>query len=172
MTEYTLRRATLADAEALSDIGAATFIETFSHLYPETDLKLFLPSAYGLDRTIIDLKDPTKASWLVEENDIVVGYASAGPCDLPHEDVSGRSLELKRFYLLKRHQNGGIGHRLWGQVLDWMTAQSPIDLWIGVWSKNYGAQRFYLREGFAKVGEYGFKVGSTIDHEYILRRVG
>jgi RimJ/RimL family protein N-acetyltransferase len=39
-----------------------------------------------------------------------------------------------------------------------------------VWSENHGAQRFYAREGFEKVGEYGFKVGRTVDHEFILRR--
>ena len=170
MSEPTLRRATLSDAQALSDIGAATFIETFGHLYPAQDLEAFLPSAYGLERTNLDLEDPNKASWLVEKDSHVVGYASAGPCDLPHHDVSTRSLELKRFYLLKAHQNGGVGGRLWTRVLDWMTAQTPPDLWIGVWSENHGAQRFYLRQGFAKVGEYGFKVGSTTDHEHILRR--
>lgn len=170
MTSLTLRRAMLADAAALSDIGAATFIETFGHLYPAQDLEEFLSSAYSLERATSDLVNANKASWLVEEGGRVVGYASAGPCDLPHEAVSQSSLELKRFYLLRAYQNGGIGGRLWTQVLDWMTAQSPPDLWIGVWSENYGAQRFYLRQGFEKVGEYGFKVGSTTDHEHILRR--
>jgi ribosomal protein S18 acetylase RimI-like enzyme len=51
-----------------------------------------------------------------------------------------------------------------------MTEQSPPDLWIGVWSENLGAQRFYARRGFQKVGEYGFHVGRTIDREFILRR--
>ena len=39
-----------------------------------------------------------------------------------------------------------------------------------MWSENFGAQRFYGREGFEKVGEYGFRVGATVDHEFILRR--
>jgi ribosomal protein S18 acetylase RimI-like enzyme len=51
-----------------------------------------------------------------------------------------------------------------------MAAQAPPDIWIGVWSENLGAQRFYARRGFEKVGEYGFPVGKTLDHEFILRR--
>ena len=35
----------------------------------------------------------------------------------------------------------------------------PRTLWIGVWSENLGAQRFYARYGFEKVGEYEFSVG-------------
>jgi hypothetical protein len=28
----------------------------------------------------------------------------------------------------------------------------------------------YEKRGFVRVGEYGFKVGETIDHEFIFRR--
>jgi len=39
-----------------------------------------------------------------------------------------------------------------------------------VWSENFGAQRFYARYGFEKVGTYEFPVGQTRDLEFILRR--
>ena len=45
------------------------------------------------------------------------------------------------------------------------------DVWIGVWSENYGAQRLYRRFGFDKAGEYEFVVGETRDREFIFRRV-
>jgi len=38
------------------------------------------------------------------------------------------------------------------------------------YAQNVGAQRFYGRYGFKKVGEYGFPVGKTVDHEFILKR--
>ena len=170
MADLIIRRAEPADADALAEIGAVTFVETFAHLYPEDDLRGFLAEAYGLARTQADLDHPQKASWLVEDEGRVVGYATAGISDLPHPEVGPKSFELKRFYMLKTCQNGGIGGRLWTVVLDWMLAQDPADLWIGVWSENHGAQRFYGRHGFEKVGEYGFKVGKTTDQEFILRR--
>ena len=46
----------------------------------------------------------------------------------------------------------------------------PRTLWVGVWSENFGAQRFYARYGFDKAGEYLFPVGATRDHEFIFRR--
>lgn len=170
MQEAIIRRAGPEDAAALSDIGAATFAETFGHLYPKDDLDAFLLEAYGLERTRADLARPDKAQWLVEVDGQVVGYALAGPCDLPHDEVAPTSLELKRFYLLKPWQGGGLGGRLFDVVMAWLEQDGPQDLWIGVWSENHGAQRFYLRHGFVKVGDYGFKVGSTVDHEFILRR--
>jgi diamine N-acetyltransferase len=165
-----VRRAGLADAEALSAIGEATFRETFGHLYPPADLEPFLAEAYDPARSRADLADPAKASWIVEADGAVVGFALAGPCNLPHPEVTPESGELKRIYLLKAWQNGGLGRRLFAETLAWLQAQGPRDVWIGVWSENHGARRFYERQGFEKVGEYGFVVGNTVDGEYILRR--
>jgi len=165
-----LRRADLADAEALAAIGRATFTETFGALYPPKDLARFLAEAHSLEQARADLADPAKAVWLAEAGGQAVGYALAGPCDLPHPDVRPEDGELKRLYLLRSAQKGRLGGRLLTAALQWLLAAGPRVLWIGVWSQNLGAQRLYARHGFGRVGEYGFTVGETIDHEFILRR--
>ena len=170
MTLPTIRRATSADAEALSRIGAETFTETFSHLYPPEDLAAFLEATYAVENSRRDLVDPDKAVWLVEAGGAVVGHALAGPCDLPHDEVTPACGELKRLYVLKAFQGGGTGSRLLAETLAWLERDGPRRLWIGVWSENFGAQRLYGRLGFEKVGEYHFIVGETRDHEFILRR--
>jgi GNAT superfamily N-acetyltransferase len=166
----TIRRAEPADAGALVEIGQATFAETFGHLYPPDDLAAFLADAHSLTRARADLADPAKAVWLVETDGGVVGYAVAGPCHLPHPEVTPACGELERLYLLASHQGGGAGARLLGEVLAWLERDGQRQLWIGVWSENYGAQRLYARHGFAQVGTYEFVVGQTRDHEFILRR--
>lgn len=170
MTDPVIRRAGPGDAETLSALGARTFADTFGHLYPPEDLQAFLAEAYGLERTRADLADPAKAAWLVEAGGQAVGYALAGPCGLPHAEVTPACGELKRIYLLNGWQGGGLGGRLFATVMDWLEADGPRDIWIGVWSENHGAQRFYARHGFEKVGGYGFVVGRTVDSEFILRR--
>lgn len=167
----TIRRATPADAEALSRIGAETFTETFGHMYPPEDLSAFLDTAYAVEKSRADLAAPAKAVWLVEADGAVVGHALAGPCDLPHPEVTPACGELKRLYILKAHQGGGVGSRLLNETLDWLQRDGPRPLWIGVWSENFGAQRLYGRMGFEKVGEYDFIVGETRDREFILRRL-
>jgi ribosomal protein S18 acetylase RimI-like enzyme len=166
-----IRRAGPADAEVLAALGARTFSDTFAHLYDPKDLADFLAEAYGLERTRADLADPAKAQWLVEDADgRAIGYALAGPCNLPHDDVTPACGELKRIYFTKAAQGGGLGARLFAEIMAWLQKDGPRGVWIGVWSENFGAQRFYERHGFSKVGEYGFKVGSTTDREFILRK--
>lgn len=166
----TIRRARADDAKALAAIGAATFSETFGHLYPPEDLAAFLAEAHSVVRARDDLANPAKAAWIVEADGAVVGYALACPAKLPHPDVAAGDRELDRFYLLESHQSGGLGSRLFAEIMAWLQDGGPRGLWIGVWSENHGARRFYARHGFEVVGTYEFVVGRTRDHELIMRR--
>jgi diamine N-acetyltransferase len=166
----TIRRAVPTDATTLSALAARTFIETFGHLYPPEDLQAFLDEAYAVERQGVILAHPDYAVWLLEDDGVAVGHAAAGPCGLPHPQVARGDGELKRLYLLASHQNGGWGGRLFEIAERWLLRDGPRTLWVGVWSENFGAQRFYGRHGFAQVGTYEFPVGRVRDLEFILRR--
>ena len=67
-------------------------------------------------------------------------------------------------------RTAALASRLLETALDWLERDGPRTLWIGVWSENFGAQRFYARHGFDQVGEYEFLVGKQRDREFIYRR--
>ncbi|MBP6799230.1 MAG: GNAT family N-acetyltransferase [Luteimonas sp.] len=165
-----IRRATAQDAQVVSALAATTFTETFGALYPPDDLAAFLREAYAVERQRTILSHPDYALWLLEDDGEAVGHIAAGPCGLPHPDAAPGDGEIKRLYLRQGWQNGGHGARLMDAAMDWLLRDGARTLWVGVWSENHGAQRFYGRYGFGKVGEYLFPVGATRDLEFILRR--
>jgi diamine N-acetyltransferase len=166
-----IRRATVEDAAALAELGAVTFIESFGTLYVPRDLQAFLDESHTVAAYAKVLANPDYALWVAERDGRAIGYAQAGPSGLPHEDVKPGDGELKRLYLLKSEQNGGVGKALFEQALAWLERDGPRALWISVWSENFGAQRFYQRHGFEHVGEYAFIVGEQRDREFIFRRL-
>ena len=166
-----IRRAGVADAAALAVITERTFTETFGHLYPPEDLAEYLSNTCTPESCRKLLADPKVGAWLIgAEGSAPVGYATAGPCKLPVENREPYSGEIRQLYVLATHQNQRLGARLLDVALGWLAEEDFSPLYIGVWSQNYGAQRFYERYGFKKVGEYGFPVGKTVDHEFILKR--
>jgi ribosomal protein S18 acetylase RimI-like enzyme len=166
----TIRRATVADAAALAHLTELTFTETFGHLYPPEDLAGYLNSTCTPETCGKMLEDERMAAWLVgADGSPPVGFVVAGYCKLPVENCEPTAGELRQLYVLSSHQNQRLGSKLFDVAIAWLEANySP--LYIGVWSENLGAQRFYGRHGFVKVGEYGFPVGKTVDHEFILKR--
>lgn len=162
-TPLVIRRARIADADRARELTMRTFGETFGHLYPPADLAAFFRDAYSREAFERTLADDRFALWLLEQDGTAIGHALAGPCILPHAAVRPRDGEIQRLYILRTHHNGGWGGKLMKTALDWLERDGPRTLWIGVWSQNFGAQRFYERHGFAKAGEYLFPVGQTND---------
>ena len=166
-----VRTATAADAAALAVLGAATFSEAFGHLYSPEDLQTFLCTTQSIDAWIRSLADSRRAVWLATLADATpIGFLAVGACKLPLENREADAGEIQQLYLLARYHNRSIGARLMQLGIGWLQAQGHAPLYVGVWSDNLGAQRFYRRYGFVKVAEYGFAVGRTLDREFILRR--
>jgi ribosomal protein S18 acetylase RimI-like enzyme len=166
-----IRRATLEDAAALADLGGTTFTDTFGHLYPPEDLQEFLTRSHTPESWARTLSDPHQGVFVVEQqNGRKIGFIVVGACKLPVENLAAQSGEIQQLYVLAEFHNLRLGRRLMDLGLQWLASQGRAPLYIGVWSENYGAQRFYERYGFTKVGEYGFPVGKTVDREFILKR--
>eukprot|EP01053_Blabericola_migrator_P002312 Blabericola_migrator_1__2311@NODE_1642_length_4108_cov_92_265281_g1069_i0_p3_GENE_NODE_1642_length_4108_cov_92_265281_g1069_i0NODE_1642_length_4108_cov_92_265281_g1069_i0_p3_ORF_typecomplete_len171_score26_92Acetyltransf_1/PF00583_25/5_5e18Acetyltransf_10/PF13673_7/1_7e16Acetyltransf_4/PF13420_7/1_5e11Acetyltransf_7/PF13508_7/4e09FR47/PF08445_10/5_6e09Acetyltransf_3/PF13302_7/5_8e09Acetyltransf_9/PF13527_7/2_3e05GNAT_acetyltran/PF12746_7/0_004Acetyltransf_8/PF13523_6/0_17Acetyltransf_16/PF05301_ len=165
----TIRKADPDDAAMVANLAKQTFIETFGHLYPPEDLEEYLLAAYDIEDQRSKLRDSDYAVFLAEEEGIAVGFVTVGLCGLHHPDIKKEDGEVKRLYVLKSHQNGGRGKLLYDAGLAWLLTNGPRPIWLGVWSENYGAQRFYKRRGFSPVGTYEFPVGKTRDLEFIMR---
>ena len=175
LSPFAVRRAIAADAPLLSRLGRETFRETWleDHRMPYApeDAAAFVEEAYGLPAIERLLADPACASWLAEdERSVPLGFALAGPCTLPYPDVQPDDGELKRLYVLRAARGSRVGAALFDAALAWLERHGPRRIWLGVWSGNEGAQRFYARAGFAHVGEHVFPVGRTLDREFAMRR--
>lgn len=170
-TSVKIRRATSDDAAALAELGGATFTETFGHLYPPEDLQSFLATTHTRESWARALADPRRAIFLAEiPSGRAIGFITVGGCKLPVQDLEASAGEIQQLYVLAEFHNLRLGSRLMELGLEWLASQGRAPLYIGVWSENYGAQRFYERHGFSKAGEYGFPVGKTVDREFILKR--
>lgn len=167
----TIRRATTGDAGMLAALGATTFTETFGHLYSQKDLHTFLDEAHSRDAWVRKLANPDIAVWVALLDDRTpIAFIVVGPCKLPIEKREPNAGEVQQLYVLKEFHNLKLGSKLMNIGLEWLGAQGRSPLYVGVWSENTGAQRFYERYGFEKFGEYGFPVGETVDREFILKR--
>ena len=166
----TIRKATVDDAAALARIGRDTFDAAFGDQYSSGDLEAFIENNYSFERARRELADPKIGVWLLEAERAPVGYVVAGPCKLDNPEVTSDCREIHRLYLLPAFQGGGRGQRLMDAAMDWLQHDRPRRVWLGVFSGNHGAQRFYERLGFRKVGEHTFSVGEHVDREFTYRR--
>lgn len=165
----TIRPAGPGDAEILARIGAKTFSQTFAHLYAPKDLSAFLAKSHSPD-AYRQLFEDGGTAWLAENGrGEVTGYAVAGPCTLPVDDMPESAGELGRLYVEEDHQGHGLGVTLLEVALKWLEERYD-QLYLSVFSENLGAQKLYSRYGFRKIKEYDYMVGDHADHEFLYQR--
>lgn len=168
--ELRLRRAIPGDEDRLALLGSATFLTAFADDHPGDALVTHCRTEHGAARYRGWLDSAAHTLWLVETAlGAPVGYALLSPpvLDIP---VEASALELKRIYALSGFQGAGIGAMLLAAVEQEARARGAEALYLCVYEVNIGAQRFYLRHGFEKVGEQPFMVGEAAFNDWVLRK--
>jgi diamine N-acetyltransferase len=167
--ELTFRDARENDAADLAEIGAATFAETFGHLYPAHDLKRYLEETYDVEKMREDLRDPKVEIRIAFSGRKMAAYCKIGPVKIPAPVGDEPALELHRIYVYRNRQGVGVGRILLTWATERARQRGAANLFLGVWEKNERAIAVYESRGFDRVGTYKFKVGDTLDDEIIMR---
>lgn len=163
----TYRIATREDAEALAELGAQTFTDTFGHLYQPDDLEIFLQN-HSTANWQKELTDPAFEVRIAERDGILVGYVKLGPPHLPFEP-RGEASELRQLYVVEEMKGQGIAHELMGWVIERARDLGADYLYLSVFTENHRALRFYEKYDFEPEGTYAFMVGSHADEDIVMR---
>lgn len=167
MSEIVYRDAVVSDAALLAEFAARTFCDTFAHLYPPSDLELFLAAKYSPSIQAKEIADPLYRYRLALSEERVAGYCMMGALEIA-VDAPG-AFELHRLYVDGHIKGAGVAAALMDDCLAWARAKGANALFLSVWENNHRAQRFYKRYGFEHVGEHKFMVGKTADRDFIWR---
>lgn len=165
----TIAHATPDDLTALSALARATFLATFTHYDDMSEVERHLDDicSEAYFRRMLSRGD---VLLLARDGGAAVGYAKAGPLDLPVENPDPSRGEIHRLYVAPSHHGAGVGKRLMDAMLASPPLRDAATVYLGVWEHNLRAQRFYTRYGFAPVGGYVYPVGRYRDNEIIMAR--
>ena len=195
--ELVMQDAVAADAEAIAQMGAATFALSFGHSMPAEDMQVYLDESYTPSAISKDLANKQNQFFVARRlnsaspaaNGQVVGFiqmklGTTEPCvpsDVP-------MCEVHRIYVSAGHYGAGTGRLMMERGLDWarerLLGSKPLDrahgvvdpdvkerragVWLGVWEENVKAQRFYRRWGFERVGAHDFVMGGTTQTDSVM----
>ena len=157
------------DAEALSAVARATFLQTFAHEVGWADIAMRArdedsPEAF---RARVAEGSPL---WLarVEKTDAPVGFAMLCEPDLP-VDTGAEDVELKRIYVLHRFHGTGLGARLLSAAEACARAEGRARMLLGVKDDNPSVD-WYRRRDFEVVGTRRFRVGRNLFDDLVMAK--
>lgn len=175
-TSVTVDRAGLWDAEALSDVAAATFPLACPPGTTPDDIEIFLDEVLSGERFGEYLTDPTRTVLKAVADGVIVGYAMLHADDPEDPDVAKAvdlrpTVEISKLYVLPGHHGSGVATPLIEAALDRAREDGAKGVWLGVNQENVRAQRFYAKHGFERIATKTFPVGNQFHDDYVMRLI-
>jgi GNAT superfamily N-acetyltransferase len=151
-TELRVRRAAVADARTIAEIGVKGWQAAYRGILPGDFLDdLSVASREIAWRSLLesDLEDMTPA-WIVERDDGPVGFASGGP---PRdEDVPLPAAEVYALYVLPQVWRRGVGRALLTAAIKHWRSRGAETLTLWVLEDNARGRAFYEAMGWLPDG--------------------
>jgi ribosomal protein S18 acetylase RimI-like enzyme len=168
--DYSIRLGTLDDADALADLGAKTFYETFASDNTAENMNLYVEENFTLQKLKEEMNDPAATFLLAEDGDSFVGYAKLRRTDPPKELGSSAGLEIQRLYSIKEYHGKKVGRALMLACLSVAAQENFKLIWLGVWENNAKAIAFYEKWGFEKFGAHTFMLGTDLQTDLLMKK--
>lgn len=168
--DLSIRQAGPEDAERLSLVGQATFLESYAGLIDGGALVRDCAERQSVEAYETYLASPGHGLWIAEANQAPVAYAHVCPPTLGFDEWTADDLELKRIYMLDRYQGQGLGRELMRLAEKHARDIGKTRLLIGVHVRNERAIAFYKSLGYEVIAEHPYNVGGVIYDDPILAK--
>jgi ribosomal protein S18 acetylase RimI-like enzyme len=165
-----IRRAKLADADLLAELGARTFSETFAAHNSPADMAAYLASSFGPAHQAVELADPHSSFRIAEVEGVAVGYAMLRSGDVLDRVTDDDPIELVRLYVAQEYLGRRVGAALMRGCISDAKQQGYRTLWLGVWEHNHRARTFYRKWNFRDVGTHIFHLGNDAQTDILMER--
>jgi ribosomal protein S18 acetylase RimI-like enzyme len=170
---HIIRKATEDDAGRLAELAGVTFPLACPPGSSPADIAAHLANTLSEEHFRAYAADPDITILVIEATGELRGYSMlvARPAQDP-EVASALSLlpatELSKCYLHPDHHGLGAAAELMQATVESAATAGALGLWLGVNSENAKAIRFYEKSGFSKVGTKTFKLGNTVEHDFVM----
>jgi ribosomal protein S18 acetylase RimI-like enzyme len=171
----TIRKATADDAGRLAALAAITFPLACPPSSSPEDIAAHLANTLSEGHFQGYLADPDVTVVVIDAGGALRGYSLLVNQPAQDPDVASvlalaPSVELSKCYVHPEHHGLGAAAELMHATLQAAAAAGAAGIWLGVNSQNARAIRFYEKSGFRKVGSKSFRLGTTVEHDFVLER--
>jgi ribosomal protein S18 acetylase RimI-like enzyme len=160
-----IRLANSKDLPILVYIAQSTFREKWTPIDGQKLVEQYITENMQVSHFETAMKDPKTTFLLFLEDNEPLGYARLNRAGLPIKDTNQTYqslLQIDKLYVLEKAQNKKIGFALMNRIIEIAQEERLEAIWLGVWSKNIGAIRFYEGFGFEKIGDWTFRMGDVV----------
>jgi ribosomal protein S18 acetylase RimI-like enzyme len=165
-----IREAKANDIEELREVAISSYNDTFAAYNTPENMEAYFNDAYSLQNLTKELGEANSKLLLAIEHNRIVGFVRLRECDEVNDKLGNNTIELQRLYVLTEAQGKAVGKILLQSALQYAAEKKYEWMWLGVWERNFKAQKFYSQYGFEKFSEHTFWQGDDPQIDWLLKK--
>lgn len=169
MENLDIRRVTVNEIIQLQIISRQTFLETFSAVNDQKDMRKYLEESLSLEKLTTELKNENSEFYFALTNSNIVGYLKLNVGDSQTELKDNKAVEIERIYVLQEFHGKKVGHLLYEKAIQVAKQRSAQYVWLGVWEENNKAIAFYKKNGFIEFDKHIFRLGNDKQTDIMMK---
>jgi len=169
-TSISIRMATAADAEMLTELAWRTFHDAFASMNTRETIEAYMSQAFNMRQLSSELADPCATFLIAEIEGTPVGYVKLLAGDAPDCVKGDAPVEIVRFYVDRQFHGGGVARTLMQACLHHAKRSGHQTIFLGVWEHNSRAIAFYRKWEFEIVGSHVFQMGDEAQNDFWMER--
>lgn len=166
-----IRQATLSDLDALTELGARTFYETFSAQNDKEIMDRYLSENFNSTQIAKELADTQNQFFMAFSKGEPCGYVKLRRAGKTPDAIHGKkAIELQRIYVVGEYHSKKIGAELMRHCLELAFNDGFEVVWLSVWTENPKAIKFYERWGYTIMDNLIFDFGGDLQTDYLMAK--
>ncbi|MFI5155766.1 MAG: GNAT family N-acetyltransferase [Chitinophagales bacterium] len=158
-------------ASLISSIGRQSFEEAFaSHFNKKEDLQNYLDHTYDPLHIEASISKQNNVFFLALLNGEAIGFIKLKKQSLNIHAEHSRQMELQKIYVLRKFHGRGVADELMRKALLMAIEIGTTLIWLDVMIGNERAFRFYIKNGFSRIGHHEFRIGSQVFKYHVMAK--
>ncbi|KRM14942.1 protease synthase and sporulation negative regulatory protein pai 1 [Companilactobacillus nantensis DSM 16982] len=151
-------------------MSAETYLATFGQYNTPENTQAYIHDAYALDVLRREMTNKNSEFYFLFVDQELAGYLKVNILDAQSEPLDDSFMEIQRIYIRVPFKRMGLGKVLMEFAIERAKAFKKPHVWLGVWEKNFPAQKFYQSMGFEHYSSHKFVMGTSTQTDYILKK--
>lgn len=163
------------DLTELAAVAATTFPLACPPGVSTENVAAFIAANLSADAFTGYLRDPDRVVLIARDRTRILGYAMLirgvpDDADVQQAVPLRPAVEISKMYTLPDVHGAGVSAALMTESLQRSAQLGAACVWLGVNQENQRAQRFYAKFGFVVGGTKTFRLGDSVESDYVLVR--
>jgi len=165
-----IRKAKIEEVPAVLELAVEVYTDTFAEHNSPENMQAFFNEVYTLEKFKEEFNELDSILYIALDDLKIVGFLRLRLNSEVDHQLGKNHIELQRLYIHRDYHGSSVSKLFMEEALNYAEEKKHEWIWLGVWEKNFRAQKFYTKYGFEKFGSHTFQMGDDPQVDWLLKK--